>query len=773
MRLPGHRALSGALLCALGLVAHGLVAPGCSTIADEPLPECVLDQDCGENLVCSVAQGNICVPKVQPPLPNLAFDIREDDDFRIEMRACDPEVILEPGGTELRVRSRDRLARTFEFALALERDVEGCELCEAGSICDAATLTCTSTDEGQLQLGQQSRLGLAALASPTEDYLIPVDPPLPEGELPDPVSLAWPLYTAEEPAAHWATQLDIRPIAELRGVVRRVIADEVEGAFELTTTQRCHRGLFGNAGAVRRFNGDAVIGATIEFIHDEPIAASSTVIGPATPCSAPEDCPLGWACGDAGTCALDLTNVSAGITTSVDNPLGGFPPAWMYTYCEGIEAPADDPLIRELYVRVSPLQETGLPQVVYRIDQPFGDPASPDASRQVPFDPTLSLCLPPWEPPHPINFSVVGEPIELAENELGVYRCCSTDCLPTQTVEAEPTPPPSVETCSNFDRVLFSSSWFLDDATAWGINACAQPTLNSEGANGRYVREVKAESCVDPLACTVELTHGEAGEVERLYEVELVSPVGSVFRSRRFDLAVEADTSELPTFELEPRVQLRGQIVCAADSGDDCSSANAVIAAERLRVATDEPDPLGPFYFQGRSDALGNFVLPVEPGVYVITGYPAVGQPGGPAPFQIVDLRSESAQVELVDAVPHARLAAPIELDEGVLVRAFLRDFDVTTGVAPLDIGSWTSDPEFASFDLNSPETCYNAAARRGCVIRRLQPTDATISLLLSRRFQFTARTGGATACPVSRLDPGSGAPGAPFGPTGVRQLAP
>ncbi len=748
MPVRGHRAALSTTLAALALLGAG-----CSTIADDPLPECEVDSDCGENLVCSVAQGNICVPKVQPPLPNLAFDIREND-FRIELRACDPEVGLEPGGTELRVRARDRVARSLSLSLARARAVEGCELCEAGATCDADTLTCTSIAEGSLQLSQPSRLGVAPLVSPSESYAIPVDPPLPEGELPPPVVLDWPLYTSEDPAAHSATQLDIAPLPEADyALVRRSVSDTVEGALALQSELRCHRGLSGGNQAVRRYGGGAVVGATLEFFYDEPVAPPSSIVGPALACDESEPCPAGFACSDAGTCALDLLSQSTGSSTvsiSTDDSSGGFPPAWIYTYCEGIESSDLDPLVLELYVRVTPTPDTGLPQLVYHLEQPFPDPVSIDASRLAFLNSLTSFCLPDWQPPHPINFSLVGDPIALAENELGEYRCCSTDCLPTQGPEDEPTPPPSVTSCSNFERMRFSSSWFVEDATVWGVNGCVQVATNSDGANGRYVREVKAEDCVDPLACVVELTHGELDESGRIYEVELTSPVGSVFRSSRFDLAVEPDTTQFPTFELEPRVQLRGQIVCKAGSEDNCSSVNAVIAAERLRVDTDEPDPVGPFYFQGRSDALGNFVLPVEPGVYVVTAYPAVDQPGGPAPFQLLDLRSESALIELVDGVPHAQLAKPIELDEGVLVRAFLRDFSTMTGVVPLDIGSWTSNPAFTNFDLNAPQTCYNASDARGCVIRRLRPTDTTISLLLSRRFQFTARTGGATSCPAT-----------------------
>ncbi len=737
---------------ALTLAALGLALAACSTIADEPPPECEDDQDCGESLICSFAQGSICVPEVQPPLASLGFDIREGE-FRIELRGCDPEVSLEPGGNELRVRSRNRLAREFEFSISTIRDVLLCADCEAGSTCDPIALTCKQPTDGELDLGQNSRFGLQSLASPTKTYTIPTEPPLPEGELPPPVNMVWPQYDSEEASAHWATQLDVTTVegGDNRGTMRRVIADDSEGSFDLVNTLRCQRGLYGADGAVRVYKGDVVPGANLEFVYAEPIAAPTTTIGSAPlACSDQLACPLGWACSTAGTCALDLTGVSAGTTTSFDDPLdgGGFPPAWIYTYCESLSSPNEDPIELELFVRVAPLPETGLPQVVYDIDQPFPDPPSPDSSRLVAL--TGVLCLPPWQPPHTIGFSVVGEPVELATSELGSYRCCSTDCLPTQADDVVPTPPPNVESCTSFETARFSTLWFLDDAQTWGLDGCTQPALNSEGANGRYLREVdKLEQCSE-TDCTVDLTHGEQAEAGRAYTVSIIQPVGSVFRSLQAQVEVDAETLDFGSpFELEPRVLLRGQIVCAETtdgSETNCNFANGVVAVERLRVSTDEVDPLGPFFFQGRSDAQGQFVLPVEPGVYVITGYPAIGQPGGPAPLQILDLRSESAMITMIDGVPNATLDQPIELDEGVLVRALLKDFDVNTGVAPLDLGSWASDPAFEGFDLNAAQTCYNASAR-GCVIRRLRPTDASISLLLSKRFQFTARTGGSDQC--------------------------
>jgi hypothetical protein len=189
--------------------------------------------------------------------------------------------------------------------------------------------------------------------------------------------------------------------------------------------------------------------------------------------------------------------------------------------------------------------------------------------------------------------------------------------------------------------------------------------------------------------------------------------------------------------------------VCRTET--TCSAQSAVVAAERLRSDpsdTDSGDPIGPFEFQARVDAAGNFVMPVDPGVYVVTAYPGVGQPGGPAPYEVVDLSEDSELIEDVDGVPNATLPEPLELDDGVLVRVQLRDFAVSTRVTPLDIGSWEYQSDFPEdLDLNAPATCLTSSTR-GCSIRRLRPTDTSISLLLSGKFQFTTRDRG-EQCPT------------------------
>jgi hypothetical protein len=218
-----------------------------------------------------------------------------------------------------------------------------------------------------------------------------------------------------------------------------------------------------------------------------------------------------------------------------------------------------------------------------------------------------------------------------------------------------------------------------------------------------------------------------------------------VFRSQRFSVPVTPDTAELPTFELVPRVLLRGSIECTKA---DCSAQNAVFAAERLRTEDDDTDLPGPFYFEARADTLGNFMLPIDPGLYVVTAFPAIGQRGGPAPFAILDLREGSDLLTEIDGVLHATLDDPLALDNGVLVRVQLRDFPVSTTVFPLDLGSWTYQSDFPKeYDLNDPLTCISSSVR-GCDIRRIRPTDAPISLQIAGSIQFTARRRGESSCP-------------------------
>ena len=139
--------------------------------------------------------------------------------------------------------------------------------------------------------------------------------------------------------------------------------------------------------------------------------------------------------------------------------------------------------------------------------------------------------------------------------------------------------------------------------------------------------------------------------------------------------------------------------------------------------------------------------MPVDPGVYVLTAYPAAGERGGPSEYHVYDLREGSPHIAEIDGVPNAILPKAFELEEGLLVRVQLRDFPIaTTKVVPLDTGSWAAQSNWEGYDLNDPQTCRGSAGR-GCTIRRLRPSDTPIALLINGRLQFTTRSRGATDC--------------------------
>jgi hypothetical protein len=707
----------------------------CSTVDRGPIEECEVDTDCPTGAVCSLAQSNTCVPEVLPPRDALGFDIREGDVLRLELTGCDPEVEPELGGSELRVQKRKSLVRDYQLGASEARTVASCDECKG--TCDESTLTCTAPADAQLDLSMGSRLGLAPLDPPAKDYVAI----LPEGQLPTPVAFTWPIYESlDDPAARAALVLQVTPPPDTppRSRYLRAIAPDAPNAIDSVALRRCERAIIGPEASVSTFGvgGTPISGATVEFVHDEVIASSVTVLGNGSACSEPTDCPPGWACNDEGSCGLDLTGVLAGTTVSLADPPGALPPAYLYTYCEDVEEGED--LVREFTVRLTPPPESGLPSMIYDLSQTFPYPPAPGTLTEINLgtQEADTLCLPNWQPPVPVTFSLSGSPITLTETDLGAYTCCSTACLPSPEPGVEPTPPPLVEACSDFAKASFETRWDNDEE-AWAFAGCIPTGANSDGSSGRFVRDVSA---CEPEGCSVMLTSGEIDELTRKYTVSITQRDDSVFRSQRYyNVSVTAETEKL-TFALEPRVQLRGQVMCISDN---CSAQNAVVAAERLRSDTDGVDPIGPFEFQARVDAAGNFVMPVDPGVYVVTAYPGVNQPGGPAPYKVVDLREGSDLLDDVDGVPHAILSAPLELDEGVLVRVQLRDFAVSTRVTPLDIGSWKYQDDFPKdLDLNDPTTCLSSSPR-GCSIRRLRPADTSISLLLSGKFQFTTRDRG------------------------------
>ncbi|HVI01527.1 MAG TPA: hypothetical protein VM869_22580, partial [Enhygromyxa sp.] len=494
------------------LLIAGLVAGSCATVDRSPGVECEEDRDCENGFVCSLAQGNVCVFEDLPPRAAIGFEINEND-LRIELTGCDPEVVLELGGSELRVEKRSNLVNNYNISATTRRAVVNCGGNECAGVCDEQTLTCSEPTQADFTLTMASRLALSERRSKKS--------PNPE----PPVAFTWPTYESEQPSAHTALGLEVTPTAEMNQLssFRRVIAEDADEAIEAIGSLRCQRELFSLEGGVRTLLGSPVVGAGIEFRYAEKIATPSTVIGTATSCEDDEDCLPGWACNDEfDTCGLDLRDVVAASTISIAD--GEYLGAWVYTYCEETVAPII-PIERDFTVTVTPPADSGLPTLLYALEQEFLDP---NPLRQV--EVQSSLCLPDWQPPQTIAFSVAGDPVKLIETDLGAYECCSTACLPSTEPGVEPTPPPSIDTCpsSSFQRARFEARWFNSEPIEWSFADCVPTAAYPDGSNGRYRRDVS--TCED-TGCSVALTAGAVDDFNRTYSVAITQPVGSVFQS--------------------------------------------------------------------------------------------------------------------------------------------------------------------------------------------------------------------------------------------------
>ena len=197
---------------------------------------------------------------------------------------------------------------------------------------------------------------------------------------------------------------------------------------------------------------------------------------------------------------------------------------------------------------------------------------------------------------------------------------------------------------------------------------------------------------------------------------------------------------------LRGRVELDPSLVPAADDEKDPTSGCPVsveVMAERLRMADEElADVLGPFFYTAQTipgSADCEFVLPVNPGVYLVTAVPQTGSPGGPARISVLDLREGSDLVDSAGPMPIAELAAPIVMEPGTLVTIELDNFDRSSVVVPLDLAGWMPIAGYPELDLNRPDTCHGAPSR-GCEIRRLRPSKAGLSPTQEQYVKYLTR---------------------------------
>ena len=763
---------------ALALALAGLA---CSSLAPEPRPvECESDDECntaaGE--VCAIDQGKVCYVATLPARALLGLDVRDvppgaNATFRVEVRGTDTAVERITTRTPSRYRislfnrGSDPLFPGVRDTLNLKlREVRHFESKDAGELV-------SEPFAARLVLTQASRLGQTQfIVGDSNTLSYPLFDPMSMTALPDlPLTLAWPHYSAGDVDAGRSIVAELRApsdAADPRGPVHRLIRrDQVSEAtsHEITVdvTDACFRRLTGAAtilvGPGEPLENLDVAGVTVGLRYADRLPSPATVQPPPatigcqsalncpTPsvcidpdegprycgCEVDAHCPSGQICNPSNNrCALDLRDLPASrqVTADLISGQGGLGGLWVYTHCEGsIEEDREIALV----VSVEPPVESGLPRLNYKALQGF---PAPEAGA----DPELLLlagtvCLPHWRPAQPIQAPLRGAPARLVDGPTPLV-CCSTECLDDPPSATPPTACTPTATVAPSGTFTLPSPPSPDDPSPWAAAGCLPLYVagQEDPTEARFTRQ--ATSCTAD-GCELRLSPGAYDAAEpATYDLRIEPPVGSLFRSQVVPIQVAPDTAEVPEIVLAPRVLLRGRValdpaICTptGESGDECA-VKAVVMAERLRLPEEDGQTvLGPYFYALSTFGAGDFVLPVNPGVYLLTALPAIGSQGGPAAIQVVDLRESGPLVDPRAGVPYADLPDPLILQRGKLVTFELDGFSSNTQVIPLDMASWAAlSWDGVPLDLNATPTCYRASGDPpACQIRRLRPGNTAL----------------------------------------------
>jgi hypothetical protein len=428
--------------------------------------------------------------------------------------------------------------------------------------------------------------------------------------------------------------------------------------------------------------------------------------------------------------------------------------AFVYTYCntDPIENP---PEFRSFTFSVAP--EGPLSALSYTTEiefRPFQDDTKPTARI------SKRLCIPDWGASVPLSLQLVGEAVPLLGTGDDAFICCDVGCLPASEENATNFEPTKQTTCDGSTvpgslKAFVSADLKLDAAQrlAWDAVDCLSPDPTSAGGGvvGGIRREMDCSGLGDATCVAPDLAAGKDGS-PRDYELRLESPIGSLFTSRRITVPVEASGAPQKV-TLERRVLVRGrvrldEVACAeaAPVDGDCGSEGALVRAERLRMPGESVSAVvGPYfhevptYYDPITERSGDYVLPLDPGVYLLTALPLSGSRGGPAAIELLDLRDgEDVERDLV-------------LGSGVLVTLDLSGFDPRAQIVPLDRGSWRDlihpgraddpDPVARTVDLNAIGECLQSSDEipQGCRIRRLI-SGQTLTASQVGQVRFTAR---------------------------------
>lgn len=785
-----------------GSLALGLA---CSTVKRDREYSCNVDADCEADELCQSGEcyrNTLAVP-AQVGI-DVSFESNEGD-FRVELKGSDRlvERVVDEPPARFRVRLsngpkpsdddeprdpgvRDRLELAVTERYELAGDLKIDRL--------AATLV----------LEQSSRLRREPLRSEgTYTPLGPDDADTAlvlQWPRYDPKDSDEPLLLGIRPGATTVNNETVE-----RGPIHRQLVRVEQGLAStqefpnITTHQDCHRKLVGNV--VVGDNAALPARVSVELLHThsppddgksvcDPTTDVQAVCEPSTihpnelpPCTSATDCPEPYGCYPTGDskrcgcnsddecrtgqicelgshrCALDLIGKPATLGAVPTEEGKSTFDAWVYTYCDDdLEVDREMSFVlRSSSVGLddgdmtTPLPASPLPALSF--DVTVDIPASTDNTIKLPGN----LCFPEWDPPRELTLDITSKPREVFRDDMDrPWVCCTTECLGMMLTE----PPPAPATCPVAGALTARTLYTPDPALALANNCLPLTRLDSAAEPGsQWVLGGKTTlgNCVgqggNPAACTISLS---PGDLFREYELRLEPPVGSLVRSTSYAAVVGQDNPSLPAPPIEYRVLLRGTVALeaiqdAAGAEDEptvCAnltncSAQAEILAERIRLPGDDATTvLGPYFYTTRTiEGSGEFVLPVNPGVYLVTALPAISTPGGPAKIAVLDLRLDSSLVDTSGEIPTATLKDPLLLvQNGQFVIFELAGFDFASVATPFDLGSW-SGLRFGGreLDLNDPRTCYGDPGR-GCSIRRLRAGNSGLALTQEEFVKFIAR---------------------------------
>lgn len=778
------------------LILAGAGAAGallaCSTVlSEEKSRECTQDSDCAD--AGKVCNANICTEDRLPARDPIALDVRSEafgaPPFRVELLGRDVAVArylderpyryrvsLDNGDDAVGVR--DRLFISLEEKRIAPQEGEAA----------VAPLAGTFT------LSQGSRLGRSTLKSP------PILYPPADAELEDPmgtpsVEQPWPHYEPADRDGDLPLILEASPADDTepaapgnqlygRGIVYRQLERKNTGEasvhnLAVTTVRECHRAI----SAMLRFpdgpptlpDADSALRISVALRHagrvpdddpktltcdpnpedgGTPALCSIDTLVPQTAdqcdsssqCAPPHgchttpagdekrcgcvvdgECPAGQYCSpEHRLCALDLTDRPASKPVDIPVEDHDFSP-WVYTYCDNDPSAARQ---MEFVVSTAPDSRLGLPRLSFRDVLDFY------YTLDVPNVPSLgTLCLPTWAPVQPVELRLTQPPAALYTDPTDrTWTCCDTSCI-------NPAADAGVTATACTLRATLNATTTVEFPATANWSECLPP----ESTTGSLLLD---DCSVDDTACIVQLSPG-AGSQE--YRLRIEPPVGSIFRSDFATVKVDPDTASIDV-ALPYRVLVRGKVTledCTTPPEGGTCTPEAEIVAERIirKELAEGEDLLGPFFFTTSTlpDTPGEYVLPLNPGLYLITALPKItlgAAQAAPAPIGILDIRPGSKLVEDQGGVPVAEAPDLVLARSGVTFTLEFDDFDLSTRVIPLDQTSWLNGNkgigfEFEDYKLSEPGVCDKTS---GCKIRRLRPGNSPVYLTQERFINYVMR---------------------------------